>query len=1001
MNSYAPPLQGTADNLAQYGRYGDSMLVHMNPIEVQGIAALSPTGRLTTNPVTGQQEAFLPFLAPLLGSWLGLGAGGSALLSGALTWAKTGDLGKGILGGLTSFGMGKILDAIPSSVDVDVPGVLPDATGVTDVVTDAATTGLTDAQTSGLLSGTLTPGETLLSGDSTLGSNVFQKYGTGSLTDAATSAIEPQDLWGRGLTRDGRIDWSRAGELDFSKDVAGNLIGAAAPVAELGRLDMLEGLEKTQAGLDADREASLAEAEEGHERAMRQSIYDYGWPERGIKPRDPRYAPTGYGATPMTVAGGGLISLNPSDYNNKREGLARLMGEPVRMNGGGMINDGDFYSNPDPYYGNPSFYYGNPSFPDPLNPNAGSMSANTPSMSAAQIQGGLRGPQAISPDQMRQLAAAGHRPGIDPEIQFFRQPEEYPSFLDPLNPNAPPLPDDVTIPTPPEDDDDYVIQPFGTGPGAGEPPPPPGGGPSISNRDRYAALEARYNALPDGRARNMLKRQMDLLDDAYGASGDSASAFPGMLPESTDIYSDDSSLSPEDLAEIYGDSSMGPPAVAPQLPPTLPPAVAPQLPPTPPPVAGGLAQKGRASRYQDLISRSAPSVGDSNLSPEDLAGISTGMPAPAPAPAPSPAPAPVPPVNQGSGRFGGYEDLISKFTKPSVAVPPPLPAAAPPLPPPAASVELPEFDPSNIGGLEGMFAPPPPPMPPAAAPPPPMPPAAVAPPAAVPPMPPMPPPQVAPPMAARPPVVPRIPSPSPVVAAPPPLVPPSVAVPQPSVADWSEYGGWSGLPSIAADQKAAPKAKAKKKTKKKAKKKSKKGSSGRGRKHEGGLIKMQDMGQVPEMESGIASVDPSMGDMDAEAMQLVELTAMAVLGHIPQEQVDAIIQAFIQQFGPEAFQMFRQQVLNSVEPGAQTEGLIKGQGDGMSDEVMGSIGDQQRVATSPGEYIVTADVVSALGNGSSDAGAGELDRMMADIRQAKTGMTEQPAAINPEEFMPA
>ena len=957
MNNYAPPLQGTADNLAQYGRYGDSMLVHMNPIEVQGIAALSPTGRLTTNPVTGQQEAFLPFLAPLLGSWLGLGATGSALLSGGIaTIASGGDIKKGILTGLSSYFGGKLLDKIPSfgeaAVDATaatdtLTGSLADTGALTDVATDAATTGLTDAQTSGLLSGTLTPGETLLSGDSTLGSNVFQKYGTGaagtgSLTDAATSTITPgaetQGLFGRGFTRDGRIDWTRAGELDFKKDVAGNLIGAGAAGAELAHLDRLEDLEKTQAGLDADREASLAEAEEGHERAVRQRIYDYGWPERGIKPRDPRYAPTGYGATPMTVAGGGLISLNPSDYNNKREGLARLMGEPVRMQGGGMTKDGDFYNDgwfPDPYYGNPSFL-------------------NTPSMSAAQIQGGLRGPQAISPDQMRQLAAAGHRPGIDPEIQFFRQPEEYPSFLDPLNPNAPPLPDDVTIPTPPEDDDDYVIQPVGTGPGAGEPPPPPGGGPSISNRDRYAALEARYNALPDGPARNRLKRQMDLLDDAHGASGDSASAFPGMLPESTDIYSDDSSLSPEDLAEIYGDSSMGLPAVAPQLPPTLPPAVAPQLPPTPPPVAGGLAQKGPASRYQDLISRSAPSVGDSNLSPEDLAGISTGMPAPAP----------VPPVNQGSGRFGGYEDLISKFTKPSVAVPPPLPAAAPQLPPPP-------------------------------------PPAAVAPPAAVPPMPPMPPPQVAPPMAARPPVVPRIPSPSPVVAAPPPLVPPSVAVPQPSVADWSEYGGWSGLPSIAADQKAAPKAKAKKKTKKKAKKKAKKGSSGRGRKHEGGLIKMQDMGQVPEMESGIASVDPAMGDMDAEAMQLVELTAMAVLGQIPAEQADPIIQAFIQQFGPEAFQMLRQQVLASVEPGAQTEGMIQGQGDGMSDEIMGSIGDQQRVAVSPGEYIVPADVVSGIGNGSSDAGAGELDRMMSDIRQARTGMTEQPPEIDPRMAMPA
>ena len=51
MNSYAPPLKGTADNLAQYGRYGDSMLVHMNPAEVQGIASLVPGGKLPLKPV--------------------------------------------------------------------------------------------------------------------------------------------------------------------------------------------------------------------------------------------------------------------------------------------------------------------------------------------------------------------------------------------------------------------------------------------------------------------------------------------------------------------------------------------------------------------------------------------------------------------------------------------------------------------------------------------------------------------------------------------------------------------------------------------------------------------------------------------------------------------------------------------------------------------------------------------------------------------------------------
>jgi hypothetical protein len=36
------PLQPQADQMAQYGRYGDSMMVHMNPAEVQGIASLTP-----------------------------------------------------------------------------------------------------------------------------------------------------------------------------------------------------------------------------------------------------------------------------------------------------------------------------------------------------------------------------------------------------------------------------------------------------------------------------------------------------------------------------------------------------------------------------------------------------------------------------------------------------------------------------------------------------------------------------------------------------------------------------------------------------------------------------------------------------------------------------------------------------------------------------------------------------------------------------------------------
>ena len=66
----------------------------------------------------------------------------------------------------------------------------------------------------------------------------------------------------------------------------------------------------------------------------------------------------------------------------------------------------------------------------------------------------------------------------------------------------------------------------------------------------------------------------------------------------------------------------------------------------------------------------------------------------------------------------------------------------------------------------------------------------------------------------------------------------------------------------------------------------------------------------------------------------------------------------------------------------------------MDDEINGMIGNQQPVAVSPGEYIIPADVVSSLGDGSSDAGADKLDKMLDDVRMEKTGTTVQPGKIN-------
>lgn len=75
--------------------------------------------------------------------------------------------------------------------------------------------------------------------------------------------------------------------------------------------------------------------------------------------------------------------------------------------------------------------------------------------------------------------------------------------------------------------------------------------------------------------------------------------------------------------------------------------------------------------------------------------------------------------------------------------------------------------------------------------------------------------------------------------------------------------------------------------------------------------------------------------------------------------------------------------------------------DGMADKVPAQIDNQQPAALSDGEFVIPADVVSHLGNGNSNAGAQQLYGMMDNIRQARTGTTQQGKQINPNKFMPA
>lgn len=69
--------------------------------------------------------------------------------------------------------------------------------------------------------------------------------------------------------------------------------------------------------------------------------------------------------------------------------------------------------------------------------------------------------------------------------------------------------------------------------------------------------------------------------------------------------------------------------------------------------------------------------------------------------------------------------------------------------------------------------------------------------------------------------------------------------------------------------------------------------------------------------------------------------------------------------------------------------LLRGPGDGLSDDITASIDGEEPAALATGEYVLSADAVSALGGGSTEAGARRLDEMMDRIRQQAFGTKKQ------------
>jgi hypothetical protein len=90
----------------------------------------------------------------------------------------------------------------------------------------------------------------------------------------------------------------------------------------------------------------------------------------------------------------------------------------------------------------------------------------------------------------------------------------------------------------------------------------------------------------------------------------------------------------------------------------------------------------------------------------------------------------------------------------------------------------------------------------------------------------------------------------------------------------------------------------------------------------------------------------------------------------------------------------------SLAKGGLPPRYLRGGGDGMSDSIKANIDGKQEARLADGEFVVPADVVSHLGNGSSNAGAKRLYEMMNRVRKSRTGKTRQAPEVNTRKMMP-
>jgi hypothetical protein len=163
---------------------------------------------------------------------------------------------------------------------------------------------------------------------------------------------------------------------------------------------------------------------------------------------------------------------------------------------------------------------------------------------------------------------------------------------------------------------------------------------------------------------------------------------------------------------------------------------------------------------------------------------------------------------------------------------------------------------------------------------------------------------------------------------------------------------------------------------------------------EGGLTELAD-----NPMDVMAGAEPEM--MQPNDKEIINDAVDAIKGEDPQPEV--ALGMFLSRYGEEALQDLVQRVQSGeFDQNANVEeGLVNGAGDGMDDLIPAKLEGEDDVVLSNDEFIVPADVVSGLGNGSSDAGSKALYDMMDRVREMRTGKKEQPKQVPQGDMLPA